>query len=249
MRPFRQILYFNSRRHMSLLPLRKNKESLDKYNQDNRCHNLARPVYPYLNLITDLEKQCSPTDLSSQLVSYASNMALTHALMSGVSMACIVSSLSILTPSASMLCPCSPILADALFGSSFFLSLQGLMSSTAVVGHINFLPREVIPKWVQRYNSLIAMCGWLVVPSVAALGAGVVALADVSKGGDFASVALTLYILMGLASCATSGILIRGHVQLRRGFANSTAEKNTALRPASTPQDNANTQTEGVSDR
>ena len=97
--------------------------------------------------------------------------------------------------------------------------VQGVMTSTALVGHVCCLPPRALPAWLGRYSLIASCAGLLLVPAVATLGASIVTYVDSTHGAPFSLAVLAAYVVMGVACVSTSAVLIRGHVVLRRALA------------------------------
>ena len=121
------------------------------------------------------------------------------------------------------LCACRTLHSHHLCVFSVPARAQGIMTSTALVGHVCCLPPQALPVWLSRYSMLACCPGLLLVPAVATLGAAVVTYVDAVHGSPFSLVVLGAYFALGIACLSTSGVLIRGHVVIRRALAATAA--------------------------
>eukprot|EP00808_Paulinella_micropora_P018041 g30224.t1 len=83
--------------------------------------------------------------------------------------------------------------------ASLFLNLQGLMTSMLVASWVWAVPEAGLATLLQEIAWTIGMTGWMIVPAVATLGAGVVALTMHAFPEETYLVGSS-YVLMGCAS-------------------------------------------------
>jgi hypothetical protein len=211
-------------------------ERLDakKLNRRERSEEFKNTLYPFRHM----NRYMGPDELRNSIANVKSHLALTSAIMCGVSSASLL--VWIGHPElpfheiadtglafSSFVCP--------LYTMSFFFSLQSLMSAFLVTGYLHATPIRYSAKFAEKHARIIAFAGWLKVPSLVTLGLGmilnvflqfyvyslgVVCHIGATLGFNAAVFAASCYTIMGLITIVQLHLFSRSHIALRKDFEN-----------------------------
>jgi len=114
-------------------------------------------------------------------------------------------------------------LGPSLFVGSFFCSIQGLMTSTHLIGFVNCSPTaDVCFHWARWAGRSASLGAWMMAPGVALLGAGMVCVMDQVYGGKTSSFALACFVALGVCTCGESALVLSSTHAIRHKLAQSS---------------------------